>query len=592
VSAVHPAAAGHPPHVLREYAFLADGERGALIGPRGDVVWLCAPRWDDDAVLSALVGGRGAYAVTPVDPYVWGGYYEPGTLIWRSRWVTTRTEVECREALAFPGDPHRTVLLRRIEAVDRDVRVAVELDVRAGFGSRSLRHLERDEAGRWTARTGDLRVRWSGAPDATVQEDGRLCLDVDVRAGHAHDLVLEISDAPLPEPVDPAIEWSGTERAWAAAVPDFRASAGPTEARHAYAVLRGLTGSAGGMVAAATLGLPERAERGRNYDYRYVWVRDQCYAGLAVAADGPHELLDDAVAFTTGVLLEAGPAIAPAYRPAGGEVPPQRTLPLPGYPGGVAVVGNGARDQFQLDAVGEILQLLAAAGRHDRLDSRGWRAVQVATKVIEERWTEPDAGIWELHDAWWTQSRLACIAGLRAAAQIGPPGAEANRMLSLADAILAETSARCLHPAGYWRRCPGQDGTDAALVLPPVRGALPADDPRTTATLAEVGAELVQDGYVYRFAPDRRALGEAEGAFLLCGFLMAQAHWQQGDEVGAFRWFERNRAACGPPALLAEEYDVTQRQLRGNLPQAFVHAALLETSVRLGATPEGNVMAG
>ncbi len=90
-----------------------------------------------------------------------------------------------------------------------------------------------------------------------------------------------------------------------------------------------------------------------------------------------------------------------------------------------------------------------------------------------------------------------------------------------------------------------------------------------------------REGYVYRFRHARRPRGDAEGAFLLCGFWMALASQQQGDTVGAARWFERNRAACGPPGLFSEEYDVQQRQLRGNLPQAFVHATMLEASVRL-----------
>jgi hypothetical protein len=106
---------GQPPHVLREYALIADGERGALIGPRGDIAWLCFPTWDADAVLAGLIGGGGAYAVTPNGRYVWGGFYEPGGLVWTSRWVTTDAIVECREALALPARPDRAVILRRIE---------------------------------------------------------------------------------------------------------------------------------------------------------------------------------------------------------------------------------------------------------------------------------------------------------------------------------------------------------------------------------------------------------------------------------------------------------------------------------------------
>jgi GH15 family glucan-1,4-alpha-glucosidase len=98
-----------------------------------------------------------------------------------------------------------------------------------------------------------------------------------------------------------------------------------------------------------------------------------------------------------------------------------------------------------------------------------------------------------------------------------------------------------------------------------------------------VHAELGCDGYLYRYRPDERPLGAAEGAFLLCGFAMALALHQRGRAVEAARWFERNRASCGPAGLLTEEYDITQRQVRGNAPQAFVHALLLESAQRLAA---------
>jgi GH15 family glucan-1,4-alpha-glucosidase len=105
-------------------------------------------------------------------------------------------------------------------------------------------------------------------------------------------------------------------------------------------------------------------------------------------------------------------------------------------------------------------------------------------------------------------------------------------------------------------------------------------------TLEAVRTELAEDGYLHRFRHDARRLAEAEGAFLLCGFMMALACWQQGQHVRALRWFERNRASCGPPGLYSEEFDVVQRQLRGNLPQAFVHALLLECALRIAPGPE------
>ena len=136
------------------------------------------------------------------------------------------------------------------------------------------------------------------------------------------------------------------------------------DARHAYAVLRGLTSSSGGMVAAATTSLPERAEAGRNYDYRYAWIRDQCYAGQAAAAAGAYPLLDNAVRFVSApAARRRRRACAGLHRGRRPRCPDQRQLDLPGYPGGFDLVGNWVNKQFQLDALGESLLLLAAAAR-------------------------------------------------------------------------------------------------------------------------------------------------------------------------------------------------------------------------------------
>ena len=576
------------PHVLRDYALIADGERGAVVSPRGDIVWLCAPRWDCDAVFSTLIGGEGVYAVTPVHTFVWGGYYEEGTLIWRSRWITVSGLTECREALVFPGDRDRVVLLRRIIARDCPAEVEVILDLRAEFGKHGLRSVKRDDRGAWTARAGDLHVRWSGeVSGARVRRAGGasvLAMKLTVPAGQNRDLVLEVSAEPLRDvPGEPDQLWRATEDRWADAVPPMDDVVAPRDARQAQVMLRGLTSSGGGMVAAATTSLPERAEEGRNYDYRYAWIRDQVYAGRAAAAAGAFPLLDDAVAFISARLHEDGPKLVPAYTADGGRVPDQRDLELPGYPGGYDLVGNWVNKQFQLDALGESLLLLAAAGSHDRLDSGSRKAAEIAADAIAQRWQEPDAGIWEIDNQAWTHSRLICAAGLRRAARHCTTEPQASDWSALADVIVADTAERAMHPTGRWQRSPGDPGLDAALLMPAIRGAVPADDPRTAETLRAYLAELTQDGYAYRFRHDERPLGEAEGAFLLCGFVVTLALHQQGQEVEAARWFERNRAACGSPGLYAEEYDVAERQLRGNLPQAFVHAMVLECAARLAA---------
>jgi hypothetical protein len=576
--------ASPPPFALRDYSFLADGERGILVGPRGEMAWMSFPSWDSPGVFSTLLGGRGHYQVSPADEhFVWGGYYEQSTLIWNSRWVTTDAVIECREALAFPGDPSRAVILRRVKAIEGRAQVTVRLDVQADYGRRPMTGVSRDKAA-WGAASGPVYLRWSPGPGARHLRSGGLSLRLDLAPGEHRDLILELSTKPITADIDRAEAlWQATEESWRRAVPDMHHMRAERDAAHAYAILRGLTAGSGAMVAAATMSLPERAEAGRNYDYRYAWIRDQCFAGQAAAAvPAGEDLLDAAVGFVTERLAADGPDLKPAYRVDGGPVPDEVDLPhLPGYPGGTVKAGNQVNGQFQLDGFGEALLLLAAAARSDRLGHDHWKAAEIAADAIRHRWEEPDNGIWELDRRWWTHSRLTCVAGLRQMA-LGTTGPQAGQWSALADAIAAETSRTCVHPSGRWQRAPDDGRVDAALLLPAVRGGIAADDPRTVGTLAAIEEELCQDGYIYRFRHDDRPLRDAEGAFSLCGFVLVLTYLQRGSHERAGFWFERNRASCGPPGLLTEEFDVGERQLRGNIPQAFVHAMLLECAARLG----------
>jgi hypothetical protein len=579
------------PHALRDYALLADGERGVLVGPRGDFAWMCFPRWHDDAVFSALIGGSACYTVSPTGRFVWGGHYEDGSLIWRSRWVTEDGIVECHEALALPARADRAILLRRVIALNGDSRVAVSLAAGANFDRHGMARLKRRDDGVWTAALGDLRLRWYGAGEATPGEGGvhgpALDLELRLDQGQRHDLVLVLDGAGDDgEPLEPDRLWEATEAGWGERVPALGEEVlAPRDARHAYAVMSGLTSATGAMVAASTTSLPEHAERSRNYDYRFAWIRDQAYAGQAVAAAGPLPLLDDAVRFVTGRLLADGAELMPAYTVEGAPVPLESRLGLPGYPGGVDVLGNRVRDQFQLDAFGEALLLFAAAAGHDRLDGDAWHAAELAAATIERRHDEADAGIWELGPARWTHSRLICAAGLRAIARAAPGRERGPRWLALADELVADAGAHGVARDGHWQRTPEDERVDASLLLAQLRGAVPPDDPRSRATLEAVLAHLVEDDYCFRFRAEGLPLGEAEGAFLICGFWLAMALAQQGRRERALAIFERSRTACGTPGLFSEEFDVTQRQLRGNLPQAFVHALLLESAVRLGGEP-------
>ena len=171
-------------------------------------------------------------------------------------------------------------------------------------------------------RSSSHRFRWSGAGNARRRDDGALHAVIDVTPDRDHDLILELSEHELSEDaVRPNVAWRDTEQAWMRAVPAFSDSVADRDVQVAYAVLRGLTSSGGGMVAAATTSLPERAEHGRAYDYRYWWIRDQCYTGQAIAAAGGHPLVDDAVRFVSDCVLADGPGLKPAYSVVGSALP-------------------------------------------------------------------------------------------------------------------------------------------------------------------------------------------------------------------------------------------------------------------------------
>ena len=232
---------GFPPHVLRDYALIADGERGGLIGPRGGIVWMCAPRRHSDAVFASLIGGVGIYAVTPVSSFVWGGYYEEGSLIWRSRRIIPESTIECREALAFPGATDRVVVLRQLIARETAAKVEVILDPRAGFGQYGLRSVSRQDEGHWTGRTGELYLRWSGAvAQAKVRRTGRTCqleMSLTVPPGESRDLVLEISPRPFQDgPPDATRLWRATRAEWDHAGPPLDSVIAARDARQAQVV--------------------------------------------------------------------------------------------------------------------------------------------------------------------------------------------------------------------------------------------------------------------------------------------------------------------------------------------------------------------
>ncbi len=337
-------------------------------------------------------------------------------------------------------------------------------------------------------------------------------------------------------PPDPGALWAATEREWRRAVPDCSDLAAPRDARHAYAVLRGLTSSSGGMVAAATTSLPERANSGRTYDYRYAWLRDQCYAGLAVAAHGPHELLDSAVRFVSERLLGDGDGVRPAYTVTGEPMPGSGGCRCPAIreAATASATRRGPSSSSTCSGGAPVVRRRGpprppghrgAGGGADRGGRRGAPLARTRRRPVGAGEPVVDA--------------LPAQRGLRAARHRGrlartgrPPLRRPRRARSSprpAGAACTRTGSGAGPPTTTGRRPPSSRPWPAPARRP--------GDPVAARTRDRVERHLAQDGYLYRFAHGGAPLGEAEGAFLLCSLHMALATLRCGDRAGAFRWF-------------------------------------------------------
>ncbi len=374
-----------PLHVLREYALLADGERGVLVGPRGDFVWMCAPRWDSDAVFSSLIGGGGMYAVTPAEHrFVWGGYYEARLADLAQPLGHHDRGHRVPGGAGLPRGPHTAVVLRRVDGHRRRRPVRVLLDARAGFGAARAERLSQHEAacgppepGRCTCAGRPERGRAAG-PAAGCRPN------VTVPAGGHHDLVLEISDRPLDRPAARAAGVGGHRGRLGARRSRLDDTLADRDARHAYAVLRGLTSAGGGMVAAATMS-PARTGR------RPAATTTTGTPGSATSATPARRWpRPGRTRCSTTPSASSPPASSPTGRTSSrptrstaARCPTSACSHLAGYPGGYDKVGNWVNRQFQLDAFGETLLLFAAAARHDQLDPDHWQAVEAAVAAIE-----------------------------------------------------------------------------------------------------------------------------------------------------------------------------------------------------------------
>jgi len=361
-------------------------------------------------------------------------------------------------------------------------------------------------------------------------------------------------------------------------------------------VLKALTyAPTGGIVAAPTTSLPEKIGGERNWDYRYCWLRDATLTLLAFLNAG---YLEEARAWRVWLLRAAAgdpAALQTMYGAAGERRLTEIILDwLPGYEGSKPVrIGNAATGQFQLDVYGEVLDALHQGRVHElEVSNEAWALQRRLLGFLEHAWKEPDEGIWEVRGPrrHFTHSKvMAWVAfdrGVQAVERFGRTG-PVERWRRIRSEIHSEVSERGFDvEINSFTQSYGSKLVDASLLIIPLVGFLPADDPRMVGTVAAIERDLVRDGLVYRYTQEEESrsvdgLPPGEGAFLPCTFWLADNFALQGRLDDAEDVFQRLLDLRTELGLLAEEWDPETRRQLGNFPQAFTHVALVNTAFNL-----------
>jgi GH15 family glucan-1,4-alpha-glucosidase len=585
---------------IEDYAIIGDNHSAALVGLDGSIDWLCLPRFDSGACFAALLGGPeyGRWLVAPRGrPTKTRRRYRPGTLILETEFETPEGAVRLTDCMPIRDKDANVV--RLVEGLRGRVDMWMELVMRFDYGS--VVPWVRSEGGHLRAIAGPDGLHLHSEVELRG-ENFRTVAEFTVSEGDRVPFVLtwHPSHEETPKVVNAQDGIIQTHLHWERWAERSQATGEWSEdVLGSLVTLKALTYEpTGGIVAAATTSLPEALGGVRNWDYRYCWLRDATLtlysllsAGYAEEASAWRDWLLRAVAGKPDRLQIV-------YGPAGERRLPEFDLDwLPGYEASRPVrIGNAASGQFQLDVYGEVLDLLHQTRKHGLEQERhSWDFERAVLNFLESDWDQPDEGIWEVRGPrrHFTHSKVMVWVALdRAVSDVEEFGLEGpvDRWRALRDEVHAQVCDKGFDAErGTFVQHYDSDEVDANLLMIPLVGFLPADDPRVIGTVDAVQRDLMVDGFVmrYRGNEDIDGLPAGEGAFLPCTFWLADALALMGRKPEARTIFQRLLGIRNDVGLLAEEYDPHLKRQLGNFPQAFSHVALVNTALNLsdGAGP-------
>jgi GH15 family glucan-1,4-alpha-glucosidase len=594
---------------IAEYGLLADCSSAALVARDGSVDWFCLPRYDSGSVFGRILDpDAGHWSIRPTGSFNSWRRYLPGTLVIETTFAAETGTVKLIDALLFAEGqrghdlgfdaPHD--LVRSVQGVSGDVELLFELAPRSEYGLVRPLFRREGDGGRTFGGPNRICVR-AGVP--VELEDATMRATFVVSAGDqvgfsVRWIPVEAAEPPPPTaPEAVIVRIEDTVEGWRSWEAEHDIYEGPHRelVRLSSRVLKGLTyRPTGAIVAAPTTSLPETVGGERNWDYRYSWIRDSSLTLQALYVGSCSDEASEFVSYMTRCAGGGGAALQIMYGIGGEHDLTERELRhLRGWRDSRPVrVGNGAWGQSQLDVYGELIDAVYFYREQlGELHPEIQAFVANLADMAVERWSETDAGMWEMRGEprHHLSSKVLCWVALDRAVKLAPSLGEYARTAewtAARDAIRQAILVRgWSEQAQAYAQSLDADELDAAQLLMPIVGFLPATEERMRSTIEAIARELTEDGLVLRYRNkeglNADGLQGEEGTFVICSFWLVSCLAQAGEIDRAEKLFAQLSGYANDLGLLAEEIDTANGEQLGNFPQAFSHIGLITAAYQI-----------
>jgi GH15 family glucan-1,4-alpha-glucosidase len=590
---------------IKDYFLIGDLHSAALVSKDASLDWLCLPHFDSPSIFAKLLDEQaGNFSVDPREYSITAKYLE-NTAIVEFRFKDTSSEFLLHDFMVpQPVDAcDRHFLVRKFKGVKGESNITLFFSPKANYAKETYKE---DEALKdqipilpWDSKIEpalilktqkEILILYIPKNAQIVYTDKQYEIHLTIAENETQSIVMEYAVSTEDSTLENREFEKETEKFWKTWISkgQFFDFCKELLIRSAITLKLMQFYPTGALVAAPTTSLPEEIGGIRNWDYRYVWIRDATFTLYAFSVLGYKEEAEKFFRFIQRITEQCSEEefdISLMYTITGEPVPQESTLDyLSGYKKSKPVrVGNGAAEQFQLDVYGALIDAHYFTFKHQEQEKEDIHAEFILQLVdkIEELWQEPDRGIWEVRtgDKHFTYSKVMAWVGVDRAARLFKLMEQednAQRCKVLAGKIKKWIWDNCYDESKkIFRQYPETDNQDATSYLFVLLQFLDKHDPRTRTILENTSKELTNKGvFVYRYLTED-GLPRGEGAFFLCTFWLISAWAILEDTEKAFEVFYKLENYMNKNYLLSEELDPHTGEYLGNYPQAFSHQGLI-----------------